>query len=98
LFDTIADRFHGDVGIAQGIPYSIAALEDLIAIGCSDGSIRLFDDTEQELKVLTDKTVQGNAVTCLDIKRIAATSHIYVVSGHMKGQVAMYEIKGLLSQ
>ncbi len=57
LFDQIADRFHGDVGIAQGIPYSIAALEDLIAIGSSDGSIRLFDDTEQELKILTDKTV-----------------------------------------
>ena len=57
LYDGIADRFHGDVGIAQGIPYSIAALEDLIAIGCSDGSIRLFDDTEQELKVLIDKSV-----------------------------------------
>jgi hypothetical protein len=45
LFDEIADRFHGDVGIAQGIPYSIAALEDLIIIGCSDGSVRLYDES-----------------------------------------------------
>ena len=45
LFDEIADRFHGDVGIAQGIPYSIAALEDLIIVGCSDGSVRLYDDS-----------------------------------------------------
>lgn len=46
LYESIADRFHGDVGIAQGIPYCIAAIEDLIAIGCSDGSVRLFDDSE----------------------------------------------------
>jgi hypothetical protein len=43
LYDKIADRFHGDVKVAQGVPYSIAALEDYIAIGSSDGSVRLFD-------------------------------------------------------
>ena len=43
LFKKIADRFHGDIKIAQGVPYSIAALEDFIAIGSSDGSVRLFD-------------------------------------------------------
>ena len=47
IYDGIAERFHGDgAGIAQGIPYSIAALEDLILIGCSDGSVWLYDDTE----------------------------------------------------
>ena len=47
IYDGIAERFHGDgAGIAQGIPYSMAALEDLILIGCSDGSVRLYDDTE----------------------------------------------------
>ena len=41
----IADRYHGKeaVQVAKGVPYSIAALEDLIAIGSSDGSVRLFD-------------------------------------------------------
>lgn len=39
----------------------------------------------------------GNAVTCLDIKRIESTNNIYVISGHMKGHIALYEIKGLLS-
>lgn len=46
LYSQIAEKFHGDSNIAQGIPYSIAAIEDFIAIGCSDGSVRLFDDTE----------------------------------------------------
>lgn len=85
LFESIADRFHGDVGITQGIPYCIGALEDLIAIGCSDGSVRLFDDTEQELKVLSDKSLAYSAVTCIDIKRFATSSNIFVVSGHSKG-------------
>ena len=46
VFKKIADRFHGDVQVAQGVPYSIAALEDFIAIGSSDGSVRLFDHSE----------------------------------------------------
>ena len=98
LFSKIADRFHGDIKIAQGLPSSIAALEDFIAIGSSDGSVRLFDQAEQEIKTLTDKSIRQNAVTCLDFKRIGASRHIYVVSGHSKGHVSLYEIKGLLQQ
>ena len=84
-FKKIAERYHGDVQVAQGVPYSIAALEDFIAIGSSDGSVRLFDHTEQEITVLTDKRVKGSAVTCLDFKRIGEDKMIYVVSGHMQG-------------
>jgi len=46
LFSKIAERFHGDINVAQGVPYSIAAIEDFIAIGSSDGSVRLFDHSE----------------------------------------------------
>ncbi len=84
-FKKIADRFHGDAQIAKGVPYSIAALEDFIAIGSSDGSVRLFDHLEQEITVLTDKSVRGSHVTCLDFKRIGDEKVIYLVSGHMKG-------------
>lgn len=82
--------------MAQGVPYSIAAIEDFIAIGSSDGSVRLFDHGEQEIKTLIDKTVKNNAVTCLDIKRIDKNNNIFVVSGHQKGAIAIYEIKGVL--
>ena len=34
----------------------------------------------------------------MDFKRIGPHKHIYVVAGHIKGQVALYEIKGLLQQ
>ena len=84
--------------MAQGVPYSIASLEDFIAIGSSDGSVRLFDHSEQEITILTDKKVKGVPVTCLDMKRIGEEKHIYIVSGHMKGQVAVYKIEGLLEQ
>ena len=84
-FKKIAERFHGDVQIAQGVPYSIAALEDFIAIGSSDGSVRLFDHSEQEIKALSDRSVKGNAVTFLDIRRIGNNKHIYIISGHLKG-------------
>lgn len=46
VFKKIAERFHGDIKVAQGVPYSIAALEDILAIGSSDGSVRLFDNSE----------------------------------------------------
>jgi WD40 repeat protein len=80
------------------VPYSLAALEDFIAIGSSDGSVRLFDHGEQEIKTLIDKTVKNNAVTCLDIKRIDKNQNIFVVSGHQKGAIAIYEVKGVLMQ
>lgn len=96
VFKKIADRFHGDAMVAQGVPYSIAALEDFIAIGSSDGSIRLFDHSEQEITMLVDKKVKGSAVTCLDMRRIGEDKHIYIVSGHMRGQIAIYKVEGLL--
>ena len=97
-FKKIADRFHGDIKVAQGVPYSISALEDIVAIGSSDGFVRIFDHSEQEIKVLTDKSVKGNAVTCLDIKRIGEKKDIYVCAGHAKGHVSIYIIKGLFQQ
>ena len=81
--------------MAQGVPYSITALEDILAIGSSDGSVRVFDNSEQEIKVLSDKSVAGNAVTCIDMKRIGDKKDIYVVAGHAKGHVSVYIIKGL---
>ena len=81
--------------MAQGVPYAIAAVEDFIAIGSSDGSVHLFDHSEQEITVLHDKKIKGVAVTCLDIKRIGPLKHIYVIAGHMKGQMALYKLEGL---
>lgn len=43
LFKKIADSFHADIGISKGVPYSIAAVEDFIAIGSSTGAVRLYD-------------------------------------------------------
>lgn len=63
----IADRYHGDPKVQQGFPYSIAAIENFIAIGSSDGSVRIFDQKERELKVLLDKNVKGVAVMALDM-------------------------------
>ena len=70
LFKKISDRFHGEEEVTQGVPYCIAAVEDFIAIGSSDGSVRLFDSLEQEVTVLQDKKIKASAVTCLDIKRL----------------------------
>lgn len=82
----MANRFHGDVKVQQGVPYCMAALEDFIAIGSSDGSVRLFDaNTENELKIITTKEVKGNAVTCLDIKRVRGDHLLHVIAGHAKG-------------
>jgi hypothetical protein len=41
------------------VPYCIACLENYIAIGSSDGSVRLFNmKDEQELKAITVKEVK----------------------------------------
>ena len=59
LFDQIAFSFHGDVKMSHGVPYCIAALEDLIAIGSSDGSVRLFDSSnEYEIKAIGVKEMK----------------------------------------
>jgi hypothetical protein len=52
ILEKIANRFHGDIQVAQGVPFCIAALEDYVAIGSSDGSVRLFDSQETEIRVL----------------------------------------------
>lgn len=82
--------------VSQGVPYCVGALEDFIAIGSSDGSVRLFDThSENELKIITTKEVKGNAVTCLDIKRVKGDHLLHIIAGHAKGQVVLYEVKGL---
>lgn len=98
LFDQVANRFHGDVKVQQGVPYCIASLEDFIAIGSSDGSVRLFDaNTEHELKIITTKEMKmkNNAVTCVDLKRVRGDHLLHIIAGHAKGQVVLYEVKGL---
>jgi WD40 repeat protein len=86
LFDKIAHRFHGDVKVSQGVPYCVASLEDFIAIGSSDGSVRLFDSkSEQEIKALTTKDMKSNPVQCLDIKRARGSNLLYIIAGHAKG-------------
>ncbi len=45
--------------MAQGVPYCIAAIENYIAIGSSDGSIRLFDSKDEvEIKSLAIKEMK----------------------------------------
>ena len=45
-FGKIAARFQ-DAKVSSGVPYCIGALEDFIAIGSSDGSIKLFDSNTE---------------------------------------------------
>lgn len=72
--------------MSQGVPYCVAALEDFIAIGSSDGSVRLFDaHSENEIKIITTKEMKGNAVTCVDLKRCKGDHTLYVIAGHAKG-------------
>ena len=47
LFDKIAFSFHGQNNLQQGVPYCAVALEDFIAIGSSDGSLRLYDSRDE---------------------------------------------------
>jgi WD40 repeat protein len=63
-------------------------------IGSSDGTIRVYDNYERELKVLMDKNVKGSACLSVDIKRMKG-NNIFVATGHAKGQVSLYELKGL---
>jgi len=58
-YNSIAFRFHGDVKVAQGVPYCVTALDNYIAIGSSDGSVRLFDSRdESEIKVIGVKDLK----------------------------------------
>lgn len=65
-----------------------------MGIGSSDGGVRVFDQHERELRNLQDKAVKGVPVMSLDMVRMRETS-IFVVAGHQKGQITLYEIKGL---
>ena len=60
----------------------IGSLEEYVAVGTSTGEVKLYDSSETELKVLTDKSVRGNPVTCLDIKRVDKNQNVFVVCGH----------------
>ena len=53
-YSTIAQKFQG-----VSAPYCIRALENFIAIGSSDGSVRLFNTKdESELKTIQAKDVK----------------------------------------
>ena len=78
------------------MPYCIASLEDFIAIGSSDGSVRIFDQRDEaEIKALTTKDLKSNAVYSVDIKRVKGSNLLHVIAGHSKGNVSLYEMKGL---
>ncbi len=92
----IADRFYRTN--INGKPLCICSLEDYICVGSTDGSIRLFDNQEQEIRTLVDKSVKGIPVTCIDMKRVDKNQNIFVVAGNSKGNLVLYEIKGLAQQ
>jgi len=48
--------------------------------------------------VLQDKKIKASPITCLDIQRLGVGKHIYVAAGHLKGQVVLYKVEGLLEQ
>lgn len=77
-------------------PTCISCLEDYIALGFADGSVRLYDSAERELKVLSDKSTKGFEVTCIDMKRVDKAQNVFVLCGHNKSQLSVYEIKGLV--
>jgi hypothetical protein len=45
----------------------ITAIENLIVIGFSDGSGRIFSSDDREIKVFSDKSIKNNAATCVDV-------------------------------
>ena len=50
------------------MPYSCAAIENFIAIGSSDGSVRLFDSLDEtEFKPIIVKEMKQNPVFSLDL-------------------------------
>ena len=63
----------------------IASLEEYIAVGTNDGTVRVFDSTEFEIKTLSDRTVKGHPVTCMDMKRVDKNQNVFVVCGHSRG-------------
>ena len=94
-FNNIATRFQA-VQTAVSVPYCIGCLENYVAIGSSDGAVRLFNmKDEQEIKAITVKEVKQNPVISIDIKRVKGPNLIHIVAGHAKGQVVLYEIRGL---
>ena len=65
-----------------------------MGIGSSDGGIRVYDQHEREIKLLQAKEVKAVPVMSLDLIRMREAS-IYILAGHQKGQIVLYEIKGL---
>lgn len=81
------------------LPMCVATCEDFICVGFSEGSLRLFNYYQIELKHMTDKSTKNNAITCLDIQRLEKNQNLYVVCGHAKGHISLFEIvKGLQSR
>lgn len=77
-------------------PTCICSFEEFIALGFADGSARLYDSAERELKVLSDKSVKNSEVTCIDMKRVDKSQNVFALCGHSKSQLSVYEIKGLM--
>jgi hypothetical protein len=69
-------------------------LENFVGIGSSDGGVRIYDDHEREIKMLQAKEVKQVPVMSLDLIRMKENS-IYAIAGHQKGQIVLYEVKGL---
>ena len=65
-----------------------------MGIGSSDGGVRVYDQHEREIKLLQAKEVKAVPVMSLDLIRMREAS-IYILAGHQKGQIVLYEIKGL---
>ena len=89
---SITETFHSQT--KNGFAYAVSALEQYTAVGSSDGGVRLFDEIEREIKLLQEKSVKGIPVISMDMIRMRDAS-IYVVVGHQKGQIVLYEVKGL---
>jgi hypothetical protein len=79
----------------QAKPTCIASLEEYVCVGMSDGSVKLFDTQQQEIKQMSDKSLRGNEVKCMDMQRLDTSQNLFVVCGHQKGHLSLFEVKGL---
>lgn len=77
------------------MPQCLASYEEYLCVGESSGSVRLFDTQQNQIHHLTDRAVKSNGVTCLDMKRIDKNLNMFVICGHAKGQLTLYEVRGL---
>jgi hypothetical protein len=71
IFKKVFDKYSNHK--THGEPLCIASFEEYLCVGSSDGSVRLYDGQEQEIKCLVDKSVKGYPITCIDMKRVDKT-------------------------